>query len=401
VSIERERLLALGEFAQQSARLRSTPVSTVSQHGIFSLYEHQIQNLPGVTLNAGDGERGDEVWLIVKRLHETKAPEIVSSILKPWVLITNNPGDEPKLKEAIDEKTLIDSMALQAGLDVSGRWQKEPSLRGDPAKLVTLSECAKAAVIKSQFANYLDSKWRPWAEVEKSRRKTIQIYAQLFTLKQKLEGGIVETQLELVWGVGIGLWQRREGSVSYPLVGRLSEISLNPDSADIEIRPRDQDARLEVDWYASVDNQGVAELEKAAKNFFSHATTTFSPFDRGSFEPLLRTAVTNLDANGIYWPNEAPADDRVLPKADQVLKVTDTWVLFARPRTNSIFLQDLEKLKQKAAEIQDPSDFPAAVAALVTAPDDANPVVHLPGFRGVSNSYTSESGQSQEVAPVV
>ncbi len=137
-------------------------------------------------------------------------------------------------------------------------------------------------------------------------------------------------------------------------------MSLNPETAEVEIRPRDVDARLEIDWYASVDNPGVADLEKAAKEFFGKATTTFSPFDRGTFEPLLRTASTNLDANGIYWPNEVPAEDRTLPKPDDKLKVTDTWVLFARPRTNSLFLQDLEKLKKQAEEAK---TYPPAVAA--------------------------------------
>lgn len=58
---------------------------------------------------------------------------------------------------------------------------------------------------------------------------------------------------------------------------------------------------------------------------------------------MLRTAATNLDANGIYWPNEVSAEDRTLPRSDDKLKVTDTWVLIARPCTNSLFLQDLEK----------------------------------------------------------
>ena len=183
--------------------------------------------------------------------------------------------------------------------------------------------------------------------------------------------------------------------VSYPLVGRLVEMSLNPVTAEVEIRPRDVDARIEVDWYASVDNPGVADLEKAAKEFFGKATTTFSPFDRGTFEPLLRTAVTNLDANGIYWPNEVPAEDRTLPKADDKLKVTDTWVLFARPRTNSLFLQDLEKLKKQAEEAE---SYPPAVAAVVTDPDTTNPVVELPSFRGVSASYHSERSTSGKKA---
>ena len=172
-------------------------------------------------------------------------------------------------------------------------------------------------------------------------------------------------------------------------------MSLNPETAEVEIRPRDVDARLEIDWYASVDNPGVADLEKAAKEFFGKATTTFSPFDRGTFEPLLRTAVTNLDANGIYWPNEVPAEDRTLPKPDDKLKVTDTWVLFARPRTNSLFLQDLEKLKKQAEEAE---AYPPAVAAVVTDPDTTNPVVELPSFRGVSASYHAERSTSGKKA---
>lgn len=246
-------------------------------------------------------------------------------------------------------------------------------------------------LVKAQFATYLDTKWRPWAEEEKLRRKTIRLYSQLFTLKQQLEGGIVEAQLELVWGVGLGIWNSNGATVSYPLVGRLAEMSLNPVTAAVEIRPRDVDARIEVDWYASVDNPGVADLEKAAKEFFGKATTTFSPFDRGTFEPLLRTAATNLDANGIYWPNEVSADDRTLPRSDDKLKVTDTWVLFARPRTNSLFLQDLEKLKKRAEEAE---SYPPAVAAIVTDPETSNPVVELPTFRGVSASYHSQGSTS-------
>ena len=183
--------------------------------------------------------------------------------------------------------------------------------------------------------------------------------------------------------------------MSYPLVGRLAEVSLNPATAEVEIRPRDVDARIEVDWYASVDNPGVADLEKAAKEFFGKAVTTFSPFDRGTFEPLLRTAAANLDANGIYWPSEVPAEDRTLPRSGDKLKVTDTWVLFARPRTNSLFLQALEKLKKQTEEAE---SYPPAVAAFVTDPDTSNPADKPPAFRGVSASYHSQGGPSGKKA---
>ncbi|MDP3937476.1 MAG: AAA domain-containing protein, partial [Deltaproteobacteria bacterium] len=391
MSVERNRLLSLIEFSQQSARLRGKPAATVAAHGLFALYEHEIQGLPGIRINVNGPESEDEIWLAVERLHEIRPPDIASAVLRPWVQMTQAPTEEPRLREATDGASLIAEGTHSSS--ASPPDQGKPVIA--PETTVMLSDYDRCALVKAQFATYLDTKWRPWAGEEKLRRKTIRLYSQLFTLKQQLEGGIVEAQLELVWGVGLGIWNSDGATVSYPLVGRLAEMSLNPVTAEVEIRPRDVDARIEVDWYASVDNPGVADLEKAAKEFFGKATTTYSPFDRGTFEPLLRTAASNLDANGIYWPNEVSADDRTLPRSDDKLKVTDTWVLFARPRTNSLFLQDLEKLKKRAEEAE---SYPPAVAAVVTDPDTSNPVVELPTFRGVSASYHSQGSTSGKKA---
>ncbi len=390
MTVERSRLLSLIEYSQQSARLRGKPAASIAAHHLFSLYEHELQRLPGIRINCNGAESEDEVWLIVERLHETRPPDVQSPVLKPWLQMTQGPAEEPRLRETTNGAGLID-----AGTHSSERQpvQSKPTIA--PEATVTLADFPNSALVKAQFANYLEGKWRPWAEEEKLRRRTIRLYSQLFTLKQQLEGAIVEAQLELVWGVGLGIWNSEGASVSYPLLGRLVEMSLNPVTAEVEIRPRDVDPRIEIDWYASVDNPGVADFEKAAKVFFGVATTTFSPFDRGTFEPLLRTAVTNLDANGIYWPTEVAAEDRALPKADSKLKVTDTWVLFARPRTNSLFLLDLEKLKKKAEEA---GTFPPAVAAVVTDPETTNQDIELPDFRGLSASYHSESSANSKRA---
>lgn len=389
--MEKDRLISLIEFAQQSSKLRGKAAANVATHGLFSFYEHQMQGLPGIRVNHNDAESEDEVWLAVERLHETGPPEITVPLLRPWVEMTQSPNEEPRLRETIDGASLI-----AAGTHCSSETLFEQGKDAiDFKDIVILSDYDKSEQIKDNLNTYLDTKWRPWAKEEKLRRKTIRLYSQLFTLKQQLEGGIVEAQLELVWGVGIGTWNFNGTVVTYPLIGRLVEVSLNPETAEVEIRPRDVDARLELDWYASENNPGVTDLEKAGKEFFGKATFTFSPFDRGTFEPLLRTASTNLDANGIYWPNEVPPEDRTLPKPDDKLKITDTWVLFARPRTNSLFLQDLERLKEQAIEAV---SFPPAVSAVVTDPDTTNPVVELPSFRGVSASYHDERSTSGKKA---
>jgi very-short-patch-repair endonuclease len=383
MSIERERLLSLIEFSQQSARLLSKPAATVAAHGLFALYEHEIQGLPGIRINIDGLESEDEIWLAVKRLQETRPPDVASGVLRPWVRMTQVPTEEPRLREATDGASLIAAGTHCASGEPPE--QGEPAI--DPEAAITLSDYEQADLVRAQFATYLATKWRPWAEEEKRRRRTIRLYSQLFTLNQQIEGNLVDAQIELVWGVGLGIWNCSGASTSYPLIGRLVEMRVSPVTAEVEIRPRDVDARIEVDWYASVDNPGVVGLDKASKEFFGEAATTFSPFDRGTFEPLLRTAVANLDVNGIYWPSEVPAEDRTLPMADDKLKVTDTWVFFARPRTNSLFLQDLDKLKKQA---QEADSYPPAVAAVVTDPDTTNPVVELPLFRGVSASSHSE-----------
>lgn len=391
MSIQRDRLLSLIDFVGETARLRSKPTASVAQHGIFALYEHQIQGVPGIHVNVNRAEDEDEVWLVVERLHESMPPDTSSAVLAPWVEMTKSTNEEPRLRETVDGASLI-----AAGTHCSSA---EPSKRGkpaiDPEETINLADFDKAMQVRAQLDTYVDMRWRPWAEEEKPRRRTIRLYSQLFALRQQLEGGIVDAQLELVWGVGIGLWEAPGASVCYPLVGRLVEMSLDPETASIEVRPRDVDARLEVDWYASVDNTGVAVVEKAAKEFLAKAETTFSPFDRGTFEAILRVAQANLDPNAIYRPDQVPPEDRSLPQADDTLNITDTWVLFARPRTNNVLLQDLEHLRQR---VEDTDTYPPAVAAIVTDPGTANRIIELPTFRGVSVSYQPGGDTSSDRA---
>src|SRR5207249_666344 len=107
VSIERDRLLSLIEFSQQSARLRGKPAATVAAHALFAMYEHEIQWLPGIRINVNGPESEYEIWLAVERLHETRPPDVASAVLLPWVQMTHAPSEEPRLREAADGASLI------------------------------------------------------------------------------------------------------------------------------------------------------------------------------------------------------------------------------------------------------------------------------------------------------
>jgi hypothetical protein len=107
MSIEKDRLLSLIEFSQQSARLRGKPAATVAAHGLFALYEHEIQGLPGIHINVNGPDSEDEIWLTIERLHETRPPDIAGAVLRPWVQMTQAPTEEPRLREATDGASLI------------------------------------------------------------------------------------------------------------------------------------------------------------------------------------------------------------------------------------------------------------------------------------------------------
>lgn len=384
--IEQERLSSLIEFAQQSARLRAKLVSDVKQHNIFHEYERDIANLPGLDFNGIDDNK--DVWLAIQRLQESPAPYPASNLLRIWIDVTNNPANVPELRTHVTAKTLLEIGAIAA---------LETEVNFDPEQLISIDTYEQKSTVEDELKSYIENIWKPWALEEKRRRRSISLYAKLFTLKQQLEGGIVDNQVELTWGAGIAVWNLSGTQLTYPLLTQQVELLLNETTMAIEIRPRDIEPKLELDFFSATDNPGVSALDKISKDFFSDTSVTFSPLDYSSFEPLIRSAVIHLDPSGVFWPNQTTADDRTIPQPGEKLTVTNTWVLFARPRSASLFIQDLERFKQ---QIENQDTLPKAVMALVTDPSTTNPEISLPAFRGISmihGSGHSKSSAAQEL----
>jgi len=384
MEIKHKRLLSLIEFAKESAKLKGDPIRDVAKH-TFCEYEHNLQGLPGLHFNEGGEE--DEIWLIVDRIKETNPPIPKNPLLKLWLEVSNSPLKEPSLKPAIEFSKLLDAGLIKPN-------KKNTLLESE--KLVFLQEFEQILEVESQFKAYVITQWIIWAVEEKKRRRNIQLYGKLFTLKQQLEGSITDAEVEIAWGIGMAVWNmEKDNKISYPLISCLVDITINDESMAIEIRPRHAEARLELDIYTAADNPGTTELEKAHKDFIAKATQTFSPFDSSTFDGILRSAVACLDSKGVYWPAETTGDDRKLPPASEELKVTDTWVLVARPRSKNLFVQDLERFK---SDLENKKDLilPQAIMALLTEPANTNEDVVLPSFRGISmvSGYEGESVES-------
>ena len=378
----RARLAGLIEFVKQTALMQKRPALTLSQHSAFSASEEKLRALPGVSLDLHNGEE-DEVWLQLERLHERKPPAPLSPLLGLWIELKGTPQTEPALKVRLAREVLINSTAISE--DERSRLMPVALQIGEDVAVeewVNLEDCLDAGEIRAQFKSYSQTAWRLWAAEEKQRRKSIELYAELFMLVQQMQGNLGDAQLELVWGLGVSTWEHPVvGVIHYPLISQLVEIAINPDSMAIEVRPRAAEPRLEVDAYVAADIAGVGPLATLAKDFFQQDQAGISPFNAASYEPVIRSASTLLDAHGQFLPVTLAEGDRSVPKAAEFLCVTDTWCLFARARDSNMFIEDLGRFE---AGIEEAGELPAAVRAILTEPSSVLEDVVLPPFRGLS-----------------
>ena len=179
-----------------------------------------------------------EVWMKIERLRPAKPPSPPAALI-PWVLLGDQPSVAPTHRETLPNPN-------------------------KPEKQLVFEEIPN---LVSAFENYVNGQWKKWSEAEKPRRASIGIYDKLFNLLQTVETEGAETALELVWGIGVAVWDKKDKRVKYPLVTRLVEI--DPISTDmaLRIRPREVPPILETDIYVALDNPGVACVRESGKSY--------------------------------------------------------------------------------------------------------------------------------------
>jgi hypothetical protein len=298
----------------------------------FRRFPKDLAGLPGVETDRK--VEGDHIWLQVARL-ESGPPPALDEQSRPYISISDDPGGAlPALNEtALKHRLVTDRRSTSEEAAASGDQRRRERIAR------TLGEYAPL--------------WQAWAEGEKPRRRTIALYGDLFMLKGRLEAEESSTPSELVWGMGVAAWKfsgtlTDNGSgtgvkldYQYPLLTQGVEIELDPKSHTIAVRPRAVAPRLEFDAFGACQVMGAAEVEKQAKLLLdAEAERPLTPFDTGSFEPILKLAAGNLDKAGRYDPGF-----QGLPTPSEQLLVTAGWVLLVRPRSVNFLVEDIRRLK--------------------------------------------------------
>jgi very-short-patch-repair endonuclease len=354
VTETQERLIDLLEYIEQVEKLKKTAPFKVP-NDYFRAFRSDLQGLPGVEFNLVNG--GDDVWTRISRLTEDAPPDPPES-LRAWVSIPKTPEKMPELRSEISVK------------------------KDNQEKRFTLDQFPG---VRKILDKYVAEHWTPWAAKERIRRKTIALYNKLFAIQQTIEADGGEAALETVWGMGFAVWKKEgaPGTIEYPLLSQICEISLDTKTFALEIRPRDADPILELDCYVDSGVEGVSRTQAFWRTYRETASSRPTPFELDTTEPILKAAVGFLDPAGQFI--DPTTHDGQMPPAMGRLQVTDSWVLFVRKRSGHLFLQDIERLKKN---LKDDDELPSALAAFVTEGADSVAAREKIEYRGLSSSGT-------------
>lgn len=345
-------VLELLSYIEQVEKLKTKPAFSVPTE-FFVAHQHELKGLPQVQFNLQVED--DDVWMRIPRLQETLPPALPPA-LRDHVLLSRSVDVEPELKPVVPAEQGMDA-PLEPPPEGPHPWEEE-------------------------FDTYCANVWAPWAEIERARRATMTRYNQLFSLHQAMQTEGAETPLELVWGIGYATWKNPTFGipVKYPLILQSCDIHLNPLTFELQIRPRDLDAKLDADCYAEMELPGVHQVDAYWKSAVVQSSNRINPFEESTYAPLVKAVVSYLDATGTYVSSP---ESLVPPAPTEQLLVTNTWVLFARKRSGDLFLEDIRRLKENVVTAD---SLPAVIRSFVEAGSSAVKVPREQLFRGLSSS---------------
>ncbi|MBP0639719.1 AAA domain-containing protein [Cupriavidus sp. AcVe19-6a] len=373
----RELLHRLFVYIEEQLKDIDPRAFQIGKSALPRLFPKDLANLPGVFFDVQ--EEGDHVWLKVERLEEVAPPAPDSEKFGKAIRIESDPNGTPP-------------QFIEAAIDTLIRIEQQDVPESEHHALVERLRAEAATALVAYV-----SKWQEWAARERPRRKTISLYGDLFALRHQLHSEQTAKPVEFVWGLGMASWtlsfEGKPFDFQYPLLTQPLEISLDTKSMSLEVRPRATEAGCEMDGFVACGIQGASECEKAMlEQLARHKDTPVSPFLASSYANVLKLVARSLDSRGSYVEVLAKGEDA--PAAGEHLVVSDSWVVFARPKSNNFLVADLNNIRGK---LEAGCEIPDGPLALVTPPSETPLDYQAVNFRGLSGRGVSGGSGAAEV----
>lgn len=386
-----ERLKELLSYVRHLGILNQKAVFRIDEYKQLNIWEHELKGKIGIQHNIVDTD-GIFIWLRIERLKRLAPPSLPKNLIE-WVSIENDPESNPHINDKLI-KTLPEADVIQlvsdgviAEIDVIEPLSEQFT---DIKNKDVIFRLENIPQVKKDIDTYVSEQWLPWSEEEKPRRETIKLYDSLFSLQQNIEAQGDEQPNELILGIGIARWSCEGHKIDHPLLEKSIEIEIDQKDGAILIHPRNIEPELAISAFFALENPGVDTLLRFSKKHFSELSDDidFSPYIHESFEPVLRQAATHLSESGIYWPDINPNKENREPnKVSDSLEITDSWVIFAKPRSTTNFVQDIERFQKNLEESDNLVGYiPSPTKKLITELSDKKTILTSGSLDGDSSS---------------
>ena len=394
-----EPLKSVLGYLTEMVRLHDRAIERVADYQHLTnphiiLFQSDLNHLPGVTYGRADEDGA--IWLRIKRQKHVEAPA-VDVDLGPWIEVPADPEQRPRVHDSIELDVEVGEKDRLIAAKEARPEDCAPIVnndgRGDTWRVRLVLQDRPDLV--ERLWGYIDGPWASWADIEAPRRKVTALCERLLEIAASAHSGSGDQPLELVWGIGVSRWKRGGHDIDLPVIERLVELEVveNPES-EVRIRPRGVGAIVNLMPFEPMAAGRVRLALESAQGVLEAIENDgeISPFVRDSFEPILNVVCSQLDPQGFYWADQDPTQPS-FPEGGETLLVSDRWVIFARPRSDSFILRDIERLKDAIDRAENNEDgLVGAARALVLIPDgDAR-------ARG-RQALVSAIGRPIEIAP--
>jgi hypothetical protein len=371
-----EPLKSVLGYLTEMVRLSNRAIERVADYEFVEgkhliLRQSDLDHLPGVTY--GGVHDDDAIWLRIERQKRVEAPT-VDADLRPWIEVPADPDERPRVRDSIEINVDVSEKDRLVTAKEARPENCGPAVNNDAdadtwhVRLVLQDH----PDLVERLWGYVDGPWTSWAEVEAPRRKAIALYERLLEVATFADSSGGDQPLELVWGIGVSRWKDADHDIDLPVIERLAELELiEKPEAEVRIRPRGVGAVVNLNSFEPIAPGKMRLALDSAQRLVEAIENDgeISPFVRDSFEPILNVICSQLDPQGFYWTPQGTQSS--YPDAGKNLVVSDRWVIFARRRSDSFVLRDIDRLKDAIDRPRQNEDGAVGAArALVLIPDD-------------------------------
>ena len=191
----KDKNLRLVEYLAALARINARIIWSVDEYQKV-IWTHDIPREPKYCFARvwdEEDERGDEVWIEVKKFPEPQLPKVPDTCLD-W-------ADQETLQNTRDLPELYENITVEREEQDAGTGEK--FMVGETLSLPDHPEVQKA------WDDYLEKYWLPWAELYGRYSSVQKVYADLFRIYQEQQK--LGEQYELVFCLGHLTWRTSSG----------------------------------------------------------------------------------------------------------------------------------------------------------------------------------------------